>query len=162
MDLTAWLAAFGKLHERARQGGLSAAEERQYAAGREELARAMVAAQKIPLPPGETARDGYKAARALPIDLDLSAGRVRALTLEFSRRGFATLLEKPPPVTEAVGFVLRAPGSDPITGRCRLVETVHRGNSQWSRFAFKDLPPEAAEKMEMLVIDSLLAQFAHP
>jgi hypothetical protein len=160
MDLSAWISTFTKLHEKARKRELDEEDLKTYHAGREELARAIVAAQRLTVKEGETQRQALRVARAVQIDLDLSTGRVRALTLDISQGGFSTLIEKPPTPTEAVGFTLRVPGaSEPMLGRCKLVEATKRlGNARCS-FAFQNLTPQDIEKIEMMLFDSVIEQF---
>jgi hypothetical protein len=160
MDLSAWISTFTKLHEKARKNELDEQDLKTYHAGREELARALVAAQRLTVKAGETQRQALRVARAVQIDLDLSSGRIRALTLDISLGGFSSLIEKPPLSTEAVGFTLRVPGvTEPVIGRCKLVETVKRlGNSRCS-FAFQNLNAQDLEKIEMMLFDSVIEQF---
>src|SRR5271170_942022 len=110
MDLMAWISTFTKLHEKARKKELDAEDLKTYHTGREELARAIVVAQRLTLKEGETPRQARRVARAVQIDLDLSCGRVRALTMDISKGGFSTIIEKAPGPTERVGFTLKVPG----------------------------------------------------
>ena len=77
-SLTEWLLTFRQLHEKARRGQLRDAELARYRAGRDELARALLAAQRLQLKPGETPRQALRVARALQLDLDLPTARLRA------------------------------------------------------------------------------------
>ncbi len=47
MSLADWLAAFRELHEKAHRGELAPRERAAYHAGRDELARALLAAQRL-------------------------------------------------------------------------------------------------------------------
>ncbi|MHB8417005.1 MAG: PilZ domain-containing protein [Myxococcales bacterium] len=159
MDLSAWLAAFRKLHDKARRKELDADEMKTYLTGRDELARAIVAAQRLTLRPGQTPRQAMRAARALAIDLDLAAGRVRALTMDLSRGGFSALLAQPPSPDDPVGFTLRIPSADPVIGRCKLVDSAKRQGSTQSSFAFEPLGEAELERIEMVLFDTVLEQF---
>ncbi len=108
--LADWLRSFRDLHERARDGSLLPGEESTYHASRDELARAMLAAQKLALKPGETARRSLRVARALQLDLQIGGVHQRTVTLDLSTGGFATLLARPPLLGEVVGVTLRLPG----------------------------------------------------
>jgi len=77
MNLGAWLATFRDLHERAKAGKLSQKEAVEYRMAREELARAMLAAHRLSLKPGETPRAALRVARALQVDLDWTVGGTR-------------------------------------------------------------------------------------
>jgi hypothetical protein len=160
MDLTAWITTFTKLHERARKNDLDAEDLKTYHSGRDELARAIVAAQRLTLKPDETPRQAMRVARALAIDLDLTVGRVRVLTMDLSRGGFSALIEKPPAMAELVGFTLKVPGGvDPVIGRCKLVDAAKRTGNFRAAFAFQNLAAADLEKIEMLLFDSVIEQF---
>jgi hypothetical protein len=159
MDLQAWISTFTKLHEKAKRNALSGEDLKTYNTGRDELARAMVAAQGQTLKEGENPRKILRVARAVQIDLDLSTGRVRALTMELAREWFSALIEKAPPPTEAVGFTLRLPGGlDMVVGRCKLMDITKRTGSVCARFAFKDMSERDLERVEGLVFDSVVQQ----
>ncbi|HET7824348.1 MAG TPA: PilZ domain-containing protein [Anaeromyxobacter sp.] len=155
--LAEWLQRFRQLHEKARRGPLQGAELEAYRAGRDELARALLAAQRLALRPGETARRALRVARALQVDLDLVTSRERAVTIDLSTGGFACLLAKGPPVGEEVGFSLRLPASDLLVGRARVQDVkVLPGNARVS-FAFVNQDEEEKERIEMFVFDTVLA-----
>ncbi len=159
MELSAWIAAFRKLHEKARRSELDEVDAQTYQTGRDELARALVAAQRLTLKPGETPRQALRVARALAMDLDLATGRLRVLTQDISRGGFSALVEKPPAVHELVGFSLRIPGGDPILGRCKAVDSVNRQGNFRASFVFQELPAADVERIELTIFDTVLEQF---
>ncbi len=117
--LAQWLLEFRQLHEKARRGQLSGRELQLYRSGRDELARALLAAQRLTLRPGETPRRALRVARALQVDLDFATSRERAVTIDLSTGGFSCLLAKAPPVGDEAGFSLRLPASDALAGRAR-------------------------------------------
>ena len=112
VSLSEWMKAFRELHERARSGKLSPAEADGYRAARDELARALLSAQRLTVKPGETPRQSLRVARALQIDLDLLTSNTRAITIDLCTGGFACLLAKAPPLGEEFGFSLRLPGAE--------------------------------------------------
>jgi hypothetical protein len=156
--LSHWLQAFRDLHEKARRGQLKAGELQTYRAGRDELARALLAAQRLALRPGETPRRALRVARALQVDLDLGTSRERAVTIDLSTGGLSCLLAKAPPVGEEVGFSLRIPASEPLVGRARVTDVkVLPGNVRVS-FSFVNQNDAEKERVEMFVFDTVLAQ----
>jgi len=158
MGLGEWLEAFRALHERARAGQLSAEEQTAYQAGREELARALVAAQRLTLKPGQTPRRALRVARAVQVDLAAKATHVRATTSDLSLEGFSALLAKAPPVGEEVQCTLRLPGAEPLVAAVKPVDVkVQEGNVRVS-FAFGSLTAPQQERLEMLLFDTVLAQ----
>ncbi len=160
MGLAEWLAAFRQLHERARRGPLSPRDEALYRAGRDELARAMLAAQHLTLRPGETPRRALRVARALQVDLDLLTSRERAVTIDLSTGGFSCLLSKAPPVGEELKFSLRIPAAEPVGGKARVQDVkVLPGNVRVS-FAFVSQSDAERERVELFVFDTVLAQLA--
>ncbi len=159
--LTEWLSAFKELHEKARKQQLSEGERATYLAAREELARALLAAQRISAPAGRSPRQVLRISRALQVNLDWSIGADRALTLDLSIGGFGTLLAKPPPADEDISFALRVPGGgEPVRGKARVVEVkAQQGNARVS-FAFSSLPEAEVERIELFLFDAVLAQLA--
>jgi hypothetical protein len=162
MGLAEWLASFRNLHVGHKKGTLSREEEATYLGGREELARAVLAAQRLTAPVGETKRRALRAACALQADMDLERGSERVMTLEIGAGGFGAIFAKPPPVGEEVSFSLRVPGGDPLAGRARIVDVkVPPGNARAS-FAFTRLDDAERERLETLVFDTVLAHLAGP
>jgi hypothetical protein len=156
--LTEWLLAFRQMHEKARRAQLQDRELAAYRAGRDELARALLAAQRLALRPGETPRRALRVARALQVDLDLVTSRERAVTIDLSTGGFSCLLAKAPPVGEEVGFSLRLPAAEALAGRARVQDVkVLPGNVRVS-FAFLGQGEAERERVELFVFDTVLAQ----
>ena len=161
MDLRSWITAFKVLHERARKSDLSSGERSQYLSNREELAGALVAAQRLTLLPGQTARQSLRVARALQIDLDLLEGRVRVMTMQVSSGGFGALLAKDPGPNQAIGFTMRVPASaDPIIGRVKVCDVQKRTGNFLISFAFDGaLSAADQDRLEMILFDTVLQQF---
>jgi hypothetical protein len=157
MGLAAWIASFRKLHEGHKRGALSAGDEGTYLEGREELARALLAAQRLTTRPEETKRKALRAACALQADIELERGSDRVMTLEIGVGGFGALFAKGPPVGEEVSFSLRVPGGDPLTGRARIVDVKQLPGNARVSFAFTRLADEDRERIETLVFDTVLA-----
>ncbi len=158
--LSEWLLSFRQMHEKARRHQLKDKDLQSYRAGRDELARALLAAQRLALRPGETPRRALRVARALQVDLDLGTSRERAVTLDLSTGGLSCLLAKAPPVGDEVGFSLRLPASDPLTGRARVADVkVLPGNVRVS-FQFANPSEADRERLELFVFDTVLAQLA--
>ena len=156
--LTQWLLEFRQLHEKARRGQLKEREAQVYRDGRDELARALLAAQRLTLRPGEIPRRALRVARAMQVDLDLGTSRERAVTIDLSTGGLSCLLAKAPPVGDEIGFSLRIPASEPLVGRARVQDVkVLPGNVRVS-FAFLNQSDDEKERVELFVFDTVLAQ----
>jgi hypothetical protein len=158
MSLADWLAEFRELHEKAHRAQLSPRERVVYRAGRDELARALLAAQRLTLKPGETPRQALRVARALQVDLDMAISHVRAMTVDLSTGGFGALLAKPLAMGESVKYSLRLPGSEPLAGEARVVDVKPQPGNVRVCFAFRDLSETDRERLELLIFDTVLAQ----
>jgi hypothetical protein len=157
-SLSDWLSAFRELHERARRGALTASEQVAYRSGRDELARALLAAQRLTLKSGETPRQALRVSRALQVELDLPAARHRSVTIDVSTGGFSTLLDKAPPVGDDMGVSLRLPAADPVVCRARITDARPQGAHVRVAVRFEGLPPADRERLELFVFDTVLAQ----
>ena len=156
--LTEWLLGFRALHEKARRGQLQGGDAARYRAGREELARAMLTAQRLQLRPGETPRRAMRVARALQVELDLATGRQRAVTVDVSTGGFSCLLQKAPALGDEIGFTLKLPTTEPLVGRAQAQDVKALAGNVRVAFMFKALSDPDRERMEMFVFDTVLAQ----
>ena len=155
-----WLRDFRELHERARRGALSAGEDSTYQANRDELARAMLAAQRLTLKPGEKARRALRVAKALQLDLEINGTRLRTLTLDVSVCGFSTILARPPVLGELAKVTLRLPGSAALACLASITDVKHQEGSVRISAQFVDLPPADRERLELFIIDTVLGMFA--
>jgi len=160
MNLKAWVAHFRSLHEKARAGTLTEAGWAEYRAGRDELARAMLAAQRAGLRPGETPRQALRVARALQADLEWTTDKVRAVTLDVSTGGFAVLLAKPPPRDEAVRVTLRIPGGEVVGAEARVAGVQVQPAAVRVALAFSRIADSERERLELLVFDTVLGHLA--
>jgi PilZ domain-containing protein len=160
MGLGEWLKTFRELHERSRRGQLSAREDAIYRAGRDELARALLAAQRLTLKPGELPRQALRVARALQVDLDLITTSARAITIDLSTGGFSCLLAKAPPLGDEVKFTLRIPASEPLVGRCRVADVKPLAGNVRIAFRFEGLDQADRDRVETFVFDTVLGQLA--
>lgn len=160
MSLAAFLDRFRALHDKDRGASLTPEEREEYRRGRDELARALLAVQRLSLKPGETARQSLRVARALQVDLEWLKGQVRAVTLDLSVGGFATLMAKAPSQSDEVGCVFRLPGGDRLKARARAVGIAVQPTSVRVAFAFHGLPEGDRDRLERLVFDTVLDQLA--
>jgi hypothetical protein len=159
MRLRAWIAGFRWLHQKARQGSLSAEEAQAYSEAREDMAAMLLAAQQLALTPGEVARGALRVVRPLPVSLQLTTGKVSAEALDISTGGFSAVLDRSFPASEIVAFSLLL-GSGPLSGRARVAGSQEQGQSFRISFRFQDLPPPDAERMGSEVLDAALEQLA--
>lgn len=158
LSLAEWIRGFKALHEKARAGKLSTAEGETYRSARDELARALLGAQRLTVKPGETPRQTLRVARALQVDLDLITSSVRAITIDISTGGFACLLAKAPPTGDEFSCTLRIPGAEPFVGKVRVADVKPQQGNVRISFQFAGLQPEERERVEMFVFDTVLGQ----
>lgn len=159
MGLADWLRVFRALHDKAKKGELAGTDADDYRAGCDELARALIAAQKLTLRPGEVPRRVLRVARALQVNLETKVSSVRATTIEISVAGFSVLLGKAPP-SEPQTATLRLPGAEPVIAEVLPGETKLQAGAVRVAFLFKGLPEPERQRLETLVIDTALSQLA--
>jgi hypothetical protein len=161
-SLTEWLLSFRLLHDKARAGLLRDSELVRYRTGRDELARALLAAQRVQLKTGELPRRALRVARALQLDLDVVTSQVRAITIDISTGGFSCLLAKAPPLGDEVRFSLRLPAAEPLAGRARVHDVKALPGNVRVAFEFVGFSEADKERVELFVFDTVLAQIAPP
>src|SRR5512145_1565198 len=147
MSLAEWLTTFRDMHERARRAQLNPREAAVYRAGRDELARALLAAQRLTVKPGETPRQALRVSRALQVELDMPASRQKAVTIDVSTGGFSTLLTKAPPLGDELRFSLRLPASESLAGSCRVTDVKAQTGNVRVAFQFVGLSAEERERL---------------
>jgi hypothetical protein len=158
MGLAEWLKSFRELHEKARLQQLAGSELQTYRAGRVELARALIATQRLTLKPGETPRHVLRVAHALQVTLEL-AENVRAITIDLSIGGCSCLVGRTLALNQEVKLALRLPGrEDPFVGKARVVGVKPQAGNVRVSFAFVGLSEEQRERLELVVFDVVLAQ----
>lgn len=160
MSLFEWLAAFREQHERARRGQLGPRDLAAYRARRDELARALVAAQRLTMKPGETPRRALRVARALKLELQLEAAVERTVTLDVSTGGFSCMLQRSPALGAEVAVSLRLPAAEPVVTRARMSDAKPAGTGVRVAFSFPALTEAERERIETFVFDTILAQLA--
>ena len=157
-SLSEWLSGFRTLHEKARRRMLGPGEEHTYRAGRDELARALLAAQRLTLKTGQTARLALRVARALQIEMDLPTSREKSVTLDLSTGGFSTLLAKAPPLGDVVGISMRLPAAEPLVCKVRITDVRPQAGHVRVAGSFVDLTADERERLELFIFDAVLAQ----
>jgi hypothetical protein len=160
MSFGDWLRLFRALHENARKGGLSGEDAEAYRGGCDELARALMAAQKLAAKPGEAPRHALRVARAVQVTLDTRLSQVRSMTIELGVTGFSTILEKPPRAGEEHTATLKLPDRAPLVATVVPAETRPQTGSVRVAFTFQRLSDADRAALELLVIDTALSQLA--
>jgi hypothetical protein len=161
MGLADWLRVFRSLHERAKKNDLKGADADDYRAGCDELARALIAAQKLSLKSGESPRHVLRVPRALQVTIEGKVTSVRATTVEISVAGFSALLGKVPAHDDELTAALRVPGIEkPLTLPVTAGEAKQLGGTVRVSFVFGKLPDGVRAQLEMLVIDTALSSLA--
>ena len=158
--LSAWLAAFSAMHDRAKQGALDAAERAEYLGACEELAEALMLAQHATPRPGQELRKSMRVAQALPVELTTGQGHFAAITLDISEGGFSTILPDAPEVGSRVQFRLKlGRGRDPVGGIGRVANAVPQNGSVRVGLRFEEVSQREREQLGYLIVDAVLRQF---
>ena len=159
MSANAWFNEFRYLHEKAKKKDLNDSEKQLYAASREQFARALTAAQGLTLKPGESARQAFRVAQVMQVELTFGSGMVRAVTQDISRGGMSVTIAQNPDPKELVGFSLRMPGgASPLVGRAKAVSAKKQPGNYRVSFAFEGLPEADQERLEMVMFDAALSR----
>ena len=157
MGLQEWVVNFRALHLRAKDGMLDASELERYHAAREELAQALLAAQRITVKPGETARALLRVPRAMQADITVTGCKQRAMTLDISSGGFSAMLGIGLPMNERNEVTLKMPaGGDPLTCEAKVTGVKRQGGTYRVSFEFHKLQPADADRFGFLVFDTAL------
>jgi hypothetical protein len=160
MSIADWLRVFRTLHERAKAGALSSEDAEVYRGGCDELARALMAAQRATPRPNEAPRHALRVARALQVDLETPLSHVRAMTVDLGATGFSAILAKAPRAGEELSATLKVPGGTPIVATVVAAEARQQTGSVRVAFTFRKLPDAERAVLETLVIDTALSQIA--
>jgi hypothetical protein len=158
MDLAQWLRTFRALHERAKRGELDAAEEQSYKAGREELARALVAAQRLTQKPGQSPRQSLRVARALQVVLESRVRKEPLTTFDLSLGGFSAPMARAPMADEELTATVRLPGVEPLVTRVLVAGAKAQPGNVLVSFSFGKMDAAAAERLELAIFDAVLGQ----
>ncbi len=158
MSLTQWVEAFRQLHQRARRGELTPAEQQEYRAGREALARAMVSAQGLTRRPDQSPREALRVARVVQVALESRVRLERLATAELSVGGFSARMARAPAPDEELTATLRLPGGEPVVAAVRVVGVKPQADFVHVSFAFVRLDAAAAERLEQAIFDVVLAE----
>ena len=153
-----WIAEFRILHERARKDELTGADLKLYLGAREQLARALCAAQGLTQAEGQTARQTFRVAQAFQLEVKLPLSDCRALTLDLSLGGFSTVIAQAPEGHEPISFSLKLPGGDPLTGKAKAISVKRQPGNYRVSFAFVGLSEEELGRVERVLFDYALAR----
>ncbi len=158
MRLVELVSRFRESRDRARRGDLPAAERAAHETTRDEMIRALLAAQ--PLAPGQTPRQTLRAFYSVQVDIGFGDSLAIEPTLDLSSCGFAVLLDLPPKVNERAAVTLHLPGVEPIRAVARVANVHRQERSARVGFHFEDLKPADSERLALFVLDAVLEQFA--
>lgn len=158
MTMADFLAQFRVLHDKARRGDLDTSEQGDYDRSRDTLANALIEAQKQTLRPGERPREALRVAKAIQVELQMPAERIKSLTLDVSAQGFSVLLGNDIPGKDSIRFHLKV-GGEALTGEARAVESIRQKSNVRVGFAIERMDGGDREKLMRAVFDELLARF---
>jgi hypothetical protein len=163
MSIPAFVTQFKALHEKAKNGTLTAAERAEYKAGRSQFARFCLVAQELGRS-GQTLRSNLRMAKLLKVDLQPDDGELMRLsTIDLASGGFAVLVPHLMRVGKGATFTLHLPGirsaEGPAKGRCVVASGRPQGGSFRVSFRFDALSPSVQEQLDIAIIDAVLERF---
>ena len=160
MSFSDWIRQFRLLHAEAKKGALSPEDLQDYRTACDEFARALMAAQRLTLKPGEVPRHTLRVARAVQVELESPVTQLRVTTIDLGVGGFSAILPKPPRVGDEYSCKLKLPGGDPLETIATTAEVRPQPGSARISFTFGKLSDETKGRIETVVIDTALSQIA--
>jgi PilZ domain len=160
MTTAEWLHEFRRLHEKARQRGLTPGESADYFAAREAVLSAVTAAQNAELRLELRTRRVMRVGRALQVDVEAPGWSESAVTLDIGAGGFAALLGTPPPPDQPIRASVRLGTERRVIATARVVDVRRRRGSARVSFAFLDLDAAARSELEGYLLDDVLSHLS--
>jgi hypothetical protein len=159
MELDTWVTDFREMHKRAKAGTLSQAEAASYFRLRNEIAKGVLASQRVTVPPEMPPRRMVRIARAVKVDLLSWDEMVSGLTTSIGSGGFGANLPKRLRDREGLNAVLHLPEDREIKAGARVVGASNTPGRSWSTsFQFVDVGLAAQEMLESFVFDVILKE----
>jgi hypothetical protein len=158
-ELSESIAQFRTLHAYAKAATLTAAERQLYETGKRELVQIFVAAQRLALRPGETARRTLRIPLVLPVRLEFPAWQESAATTDLSCAGFGARLKRTVPIGTAARFSMILPGMKALTGLATVLWIGRQVGDTGARasFLFDDLSEPNRYRLEIVIFDDVLS-----
>ncbi len=151
-----WIAKFRTLHQGARGRKLAGEDARAYEESKERFARAVLAAQGLSLPPGESVRRFFRIGVVFPLELLHGKRKLRTATLDLSLGGFSSMADLPINKGEVVEFTLTLPNATSLGGKAKMVAKVIKEKGSRLSFAFEGLSAEEEARLEVRLFDLAL------
>lgn len=158
MDPSQWIAAFRTMHERARRGSLSEAEQKKYLSMRDELARSLMTSQSLNAPDGVPPRRAFRVAHIFPIEL---SGIHKTTTREISCLEFSAVVGASFKEGDRFGFTINlSRAAAPLAGFAIVKGVVRQtNNSVRITCAFDALGDAQLATLELALFDAALSRF---
>ncbi len=86
-------------------------------------------------------------------------GKEQATTVDVSPLGFAALCAFGPGMGVVATFTMKVPGTEGVSGTCRVVNVTKQGALMRVSVAFVALDAAARERIEIAMLDHFLARF---
>lgn len=134
-------------------------EAQAYAEARDDLAAMLVAAQRLTLNTGQTAREALRVVRRLPLELQLASGPARGETLDVSTGGFSSVLGRALQPGESVPFSITL-ATGLLQGKASVASIQQQGPAIRVSFRMEGLAPDEVDRMGTEVIDAALELLA--
>lgn len=160
MGLAEFVTALQHLHEKAKKGQLTGNEQSDYDAGRNQLATAMLAAQKITVPQGGKSRDYLRAPKMIGVDLQVPGGKFNVVTVEVWPRGFAALVAEGLPLNQPVKAQMKLRTGLAVECEATPFEAKRQASNFKVSFNLTHVADADVEQVALIVYDEILAKLA--
>ena len=152
------IAKLRELQAKAKASTLTPADRAQYDRLRTEIFRVATAAQAAQFG-GNPARAEMRAALSLKVEMTFADRKEQATTVDVSPLGFGALLAFAPGIGVIAKFSMKVPGTEGLTGSCRVASVTKQGALQRVSVAFTELDATSRERLEIAMLDHLLMRF---
>ncbi len=154
-----WLVGFCDLHNKARVGQLDAAAKPAYLDARDQLATALLAAQRLTLKPGERPRQALRVLRAMKVELEFPSGPVSGLTQDFSSGGLSVMVPHAQPDATRARFSFKlSRAAEPVTGWAVVISSHTEHGSSRVSLRYAEIETNVREAIESAVFDEVVRQ----
>jgi hypothetical protein len=159
MGLTNFLDDLRGLHGKVTEGTASVEEQQSYQKGREDLALAILLAEKMQLKQKERARRSLRTPHECPVELRAGSSAAMGETIELSAFGFSMVLDTTAPEWRGpVAFRISLPKGGDVSGEARMAGKNPPATRSREGFAITEISDAGREALANVVFEDLLSE----